>query len=229
MGDVCYKVEKRDKIGSLHLPLFFSLSMQCMIDKAIKSYIKAMYIDAHKIRHHWIHFTLFIGALPLLIRFVVWLSVSGVAMSPFVIGDVVFWAIMLNVASLYNVSIVENVPDVQVGTLAAALTRTAILAAIYAAALFPGTSVYLWIAVTFLTMLSLFASYSTTDSTLLQAQQQMYDLANNIEELPVGIRNKVRRHVKMVLDDKFQVNFVDIKAEIDKYLTELKETSESVR
>ena len=205
---------------SLHLQLLHPSSEKPMIKKAVKSYIKTMYINGHKKRLHWMYYTMLIGALPCLIRLVVWLSVPDIPMLPYaIVGDVVFWAIMLNVAALYNVSTTENIPDVQVSVTAAALMRIAVLVAIYTVALFPGVSpLVLWIAVTLLATLSLFGSYFTTDSTFLESQQQIYDLANSIEGLPTPIRDKVRKHAEQILDGK---KVTDIKPEIDKYLAEL--------
>ena len=195
-----------------------------MINRAVKSYLKTMYINAHKKRLHWIYFTMLIGALPLLIRLVVWLSVADSSIAPIVVGDVVFWGIMLNVAALYNISTAENMPDLQVSVTAAALVRLSLLVAIYTVALLPVMSPYvLWIAVTLLTSLSASSSFLTTDASYLEMQQKAYDLANQIQGLPMPIREKVRKNIKHLWDDN---KFEEIQAEIAKCFAEYREQLE---
>ena len=195
-----------------------------MINRLVKSYINNMYLNAHKKRLHWIYFTMLIGALPLLIRLVVWLSVADSSIEPIVVGDVVFWGVMLNVAALYNISTAENMPDLQVSVTAAALVRLSLLVAIYTAALFPGISPHvLWIVVTLLTGLSATASFLTTDATYVEVQQTMYSLANQIQGLPMPVREEVRKNVKHLWDDN---KHADIQAEINKSFKKYREQLE---
>ena len=190
-----------------------------MFKRANNFYIRTMYINAHKKRLHWLYFTLFIGALPLLIRFIVWLSVSDVPMLPIVVGDVVFLAIMLNVAALYNITVTENVPDVQVSTIAAALIRIVILVALYTAALFPGINfIALWIVVALLLLISLIASFFATDSIGIQSQQKFYDMANTIVEYPLEVRKQVLAVIDRHLENPENV---DLDAELQECFAQM--------
>jgi hypothetical protein len=173
----------------------------------MKKFVARMYINAYKKRLYWIHYTMIAGALPLIIRVIVSLSMPGSNVPMVAIGEFVFWGIMFNSAAIYNISNVDNVPDVQVGFTTSAFARTVLLVAIYTLAFVPGISpTILWLIAAFLTLTSLVASYLTTDSSFLRNKQNIYDYANHVEGLPPTIRDKVRKVAERAIVDGKNMN-----------------------
>ena len=147
------------------------------------------------------------------------LSDPSGAIPLFLIGDFVFWGIMLNASAIYNVISAENSPDAQVSETAWAFLRSAILVAMYTVALFPGISqIALWIIVTPIVTISLIASFLVTDSIHMQAKQEIFNLANKIERLPHSVRKDVNQIIDRFLNDS---NGVDIDAEFDRSFSHL--------
>ena len=180
-------------------------------------YFKAMYANAHKKRLYWMYYTLFFGLLPLAIRVIASVFAPESQITIVVIGDVVFCGIMFNAAALYNISVAENVPDVQVSAVASAFVRATILVAIYTLALIPAInqSILLLVPAVILSLFSLYASYRMTDSTFLWKKQKIYNLANRIEEHPEPLRHMLRKTLHQCLKDEGKI---DIDAAVDKCL-----------
>ena len=150
-------------------------------------------------RGRWMFFTVLCGMLPIVVRFVSWLSAAEGVTSPVQFSDVVFLGLMFNAASAAHVLADKYRENTFLLVIAFALMLSVAMVGVYAVEIMFGPHPVFWACLAFPIFCSVGMSLCTANSAWLEEAEVTLSRAEFIDRLPQHIRKDVHKQLDQVM------------------------------